>query len=217
LTQVEFELKANLKNVTQIERLIGKGKPVGEPVTQLDIYYDTAERILYCAGAFLRVRNGRSIELKATPSSAGTTHLWCNELSVPLDGSPDEFEKIGVALTSYMGGGNSPCRNLKELIAAFNLEEFVEVSKQRIIYRLEGAELGIDSVKNLGLFVELEIHDSTMREHYLQLARDAGLVHLPVGYVELILRETEPATYRKGRYLLSEDRMVGLPPKLGTE
>jgi len=215
-SNIEFEIKAKIGSLAQVSNLIDNARPMGRPIAQSDVYYDTTDRRLYRSAVFLRLRNDSLVEIKAAPPSAGTGHFWCNEIRVPLSGSSNEFEQIGDLLRSYVNPVESSCRNFAELTTAFELEPLVEVSKERTVYQLDGAELAIDSVRKLGLFVELEVHDPAHRQQYLRLVEESRLVHISVGYVELLLRMLEPRTYLQGRYLLPEDRLENLPAGSGS-
>lgn len=205
---IEFEIKARADDQEALAALLPATMPALEKTSQLDVYYDTSGRSLYERGMFLRVRNMKILELKAAPVSAGTDHFWCGELPAQVENDPTGIGAIAAAIGAQMNRERVRCETMPDLIQAFALEVFVEIRKTRVTYHLDDADIAVDDVQGLGRFIEIEVYDSAKRDYYRDLAATVGLIHLPVGYVELLLREKEPATYRRGRYLLAEDRSV---------
>lgn len=208
-SNIEFELKARVKSSEEIRPLVGDILPIATSKGDKDVYFDTRDRALYRQGVFVRIRRAATLEIKAAPQAAGNDHLWCNELIVDASAGAEGLAPLGRFLSQFVDPLTTEWMNTRGLLAAFQLEQFVEVTKDRTVYELDGAEVVLDFVTDLGLFVEIEVKDQAKRSYFAELARECGLKHIRTGYVELLLRKIEPDTYRKGRYLLEEDHTPG--------
>ena len=207
LSEIEYEIKSPIEDAKQVEPLLAAAIGQKSPTTEVDTYYDDVQRTLYRNGVFFRLRNELTVQIKAAPPAAGTEHLWCNEFTMKLNDPLQNFGRLAEMLSAYKKPKSANPRSFTGLLESFSLTVLTAVRKYRMQYLLEGAELAIDHVTGLGLFAELEIKDPSKYELYSELAKQCGLTNLPVGYVELTLRNTEPETYWDGRYLLPSDRV----------
>ena len=100
------------------------------------------------------------------------------------------------------------------MINDLSLAPFVVIEKTRQIYKGQGVEISLDKIENLGDFIEIEVKEKSRIDYFRSWAADHGLVHIPTGYVELYLRQTDFDTYILGPYILPEDKERVVPIKI---
>jgi adenylate cyclase class 2 len=142
----EVELKAEISSGEEMaQRIIAAGGRRLREVSQEDLYFRHPCRDLKGRDEALRLRReGGSCVLTFKGRRTGSGMKAREEIEARVDG--------GVEAVSI----------LKRL----GFEEAVVVHKKRSVYALEGAEISIDSVVGLGVFVEIEmvLRDGAPRE-----------------------------------------------------
>lgn len=205
---IEAELKCRLtaevrsKLDTYLRAMQWKGT-----VHNLDIYYDTAAWSLLRLAVFVRIRNQLRLEFKFN-EQAEQRHVQCTERTFPLVGMDSKaMEQMNTLFASFLPDWRN-ASNVATALMNNGLSELARIDNRREVYTSGLLELSIDSVVGLGDFLEMEIRcpEGAAAEEALatlqQLAAELHAEHIPVGYVELWLREHNPVAYQAGRYHL---------------
>jgi adenylate cyclase class IV len=166
----------------------------------IDVYYDTPEAVFFQKWIFIRIRNNSRIDIKYNKSKVDIKHLSCNEYSFNLPLNKTDEHHITDFFKEHI---------LKEkqndIFKQFNLQHFVTIDKQRKMFHNQHIEVVIDDVAWLWKYIEIEALDDN-KNMVLDTAEKLNLLHIPVWYVELWLRKNNFPLYKKGKYLLTEDR-----------
>lgn len=207
MSLVEAELKCRLTTEVQYklhERL--QAMQLKGTVRNLDSYYDTPTWNLLRRAVFVRIRNQQRLEFKFN-EQAEQRHVQCTERTFPLETDGERREQMNELFATFLPGWHHAL-DVTTAIARNGLIELAQIDNQRTIYTYGPLEVCIDSVAGLGDFLELEIRCSPgpaaddALATLQTLATDLNAKHIPVGYVELWLREHNPAAYRVGKYHL---------------
>lgn len=215
----EFEIKCVLDTSEAEERVLRflRNKGAERPVvlTLCDRYYDTPQRDLFRLGVFLRVRNDDLVAVKHNPISEDTGHVSCTEREFRLPLSRAAAETVRAVVRSFLPycAIDERSNEIKGVLSSFSLRPFVTLKKIRCLWRLEGVELCIDDVEDLGRFLEIEARGEAGQAAVAEVAHALSVDNIPVGYVELYLRKHEWSTYLRGRYVLAEDRVKAMKRK----
>ncbi len=199
----EFEIKSRIleDNLLLNDYLSRLPKAIKSSV-EIDVYHDTPNYELYQKGIFLRTRDGKKLEIKmdndALLSHTVTTGFYFN---LPL-AKPDK-QKLIDFLQNVISIFTTRSKSIFEI---FNLTTLIRVEKKRQIYKVNEMKISIDSVENLGKFIEIEVNDRNFLDQAKMLASKLNLQNMEVGYVELLLRETNRNAYNVGRYKLDSDK-----------
>ena len=175
-------------------------------VHNLDVYYDTASWDLLRRAVFVRVRNQARLEFKFN-EQAEQRHVHCTERAFLLEANSTALEQMNGLFASFLPTWHA-ATNIATALTGNHLIELVRIDNRREVYTDGLLEVSIDAVEGLGDFLEMEICCSEEREvekalaTLQRLAHDLQAEHLPVGYVELWLREHNPPAYQAGRYHL---------------
>ncbi|MGH2497249.1 MAG: CYTH domain-containing protein [Ktedonobacteraceae bacterium] len=204
---IEVELKCDLSSALW-PRLQEKLQATEfcERVTNYDVYYDTWSFDLLRQAVFVRVRNHRQLQFKFnTEQDKAHTHCVERTFSLPLD--PVSTEEANTLFARF----------LPEWINGFWFEKAIEkndltelafIENARETYSMNNMYISIDHVKDLGEFLEIEIHGEeggNTGEALTKLktfASDINIEPVNLGYVEMWLRKHNPLAYQQGRYRL---------------
>lgn len=154
---MEMEIKARVEDFREIIRIIeGMGAKYLKRIRQSDIYFNHPCKDFMKSDEALRIRVSDStyITYKGPRTEDEIKSRYEVELKVEDGGKAKEIlQKLGF---SYAG----------------------TVVKMRTIYELNGMKISLDSVENLGNFVEIEIlgeNTEENREKLSQMAKELGL------------------------------------------
>ena len=215
MKHIEIELRYHILNTQQLVPFLAPFEKLRRK-HDIDIYLDTPQGILYQRGIFIRIRNGKKLDIKFNracldnPALAIQDH--CEEYSFALPLVSHDLPKINDLLTSL---------NLKPIAMADlallksmnNLDTHYTVDKIRTSYKHNSFTLCVDEVANLGTYLEIELMASTLdnldsiKNQMQQLLLGLDLAPLKTGYGTLLLRKKDFAHYLLGRFILEEDRV----------
>lgn len=165
-----------------------------------DQYFDTADRQLFVAGVFVRLRNGGRLDIKYNADISDVSHSRCSDTGYPYPLSERDELEIREFIGEFIDLGPGVD------IFGSCLVPFVRIEKLRNNYVRPGLTLSVDEVAGLGLFVELEADSVEHVSAMYEVFRAHSLNNLPVGYVEIYLRAYEYPLYLRGRYVLPVDK-----------
>ncbi|MDP2684835.1 MAG: class IV adenylate cyclase [bacterium] len=136
---MEIEIRAKIKNIKNIERcIIGLGAKLVKQKRQIDKYFGEINLFKKLGYSFLmRVRNeGDKKFLTYKGAESKKDGVW-EEYEFNIDN-----EIMAEAMLKAMG-----------------LEKIIEVNKNRIEYKIDNLTICLDTIENLGCFVEIESQD----------------------------------------------------------
>lgn len=183
----------------------------------IDLYFDTPDAGHFGRGLYIRVRNGKKLEIKFNRACLENPDLphqdFCEEHAFVLPLLELDLERLnGLASTIDLEPINRADFELFKSVN--NLAVSYTVDKIRTSYRHDAFTLAVDQVADLGLFLEIELmaQDSTDLER-VKLAMETVLAGLKLhksvgGYSTLIMRKLNFECYLRGRFVLSEDRKL---------
>ncbi len=181
---VEEEAKLRVSHGEFLEALdrVGISFSLGQPVEQVDTFYDYPDRRLTSRGVALRIRRSRGgvvVTYKGPMSFEGGV-----KSRVELEGPPGS---IGAA-RALEAAGLSPTSDPERAIASAGLTPLVVVRKVRVPVSLEGlrSRAYLDRVDGLGEFVEIEGPADEIRDLLRRLDLEGRAV--PQTYAEMLAR-----------------------------
>jgi adenylate cyclase, class 2 len=212
---IEIELRYRILDQEQIASFLATAQLL-HTKRIIDTYLDTAERILWRQGIYIRIRNNKKLDIKfnrACLQDATIERLdHCEEHSFAL---PLETEKLHVLneLLTNLKLKTLPTADLQILKSFNGFETHYVIDKARTSYTYKSFTIVIDEIKDLGTFLEIELMANN-ENNIEKVKRDmrAALVGLKLepirsGYCELIVKKHDFDCYLQGRYVLEEDRM----------
>lgn len=177
-----------------------------------DIYYDTPDWQLLQRAVFLRVRNQQRLEFKFN-EQAEQAHVQSTERAFPLQPQAEQAAAMNALFTHFLPTW-SPMPTWEAALLENKLVELARIKNMRQQYSLGSVQLCVDYVAGLGDFLEAEIEceegtdTHQARAKLYKLIADFTTEPLPIGYVELWLRQHNPQAYRKGVYQLPGDSVL---------
>jgi adenylate cyclase class IV len=213
---IEVELKFEIVNTKQIDGFLKEYTYVDEKHI-IDVYLDTNDGDFFQRGIFIRIRNGSKLDIKFNKEDIGKTHdqkiehNHCDEVSLLLPLTSDVLDSINDTLRElHMTEITSA--NIDEFKTKNNLIESITFDKKRRTFEGKGYEIDIDTVKDLGEYLEIEKltdeKDDPKRiiNNMKKLLKGLELHPIDTGYNELYWRKNNFDLYLKGKYFLAEDR-----------
>lgn len=207
---IELELKYEINSIPSS---IGNLEIIKEN-NQKDIYYDTPNYDLLRNGNFLRIRDDKRLEFKLF--AGDTSHLFCQETVYNLDELNTNEEKINQILTSIGLKSVENLNNFTQIADINNFQILSPIVKHRISYKYnENSTISIDTVENLGLFMETEImidsetlsteEANQIKDQFIINLQNSGILtgnekNVNIGYVELYLLKHNIEAYNLGIY-----------------
>ena len=178
---MEIEAKLMLPEPDALRRRLHEAAadPLGV-LTQTDAYFDTPEGRLRLADAGLRLRftahgpqhpgDGLgSASLQYKGPAAGDTVLHREEWSLPLAAAADPHEA-------------------RSLLHALGYHEVLSFTKRRELWRLAACEVALDTLEDLGHFVEIEGPSEAAVSAVIDRLGLQGEAALRASYLEMIAR-----------------------------
>lgn len=211
---IEIELRYEIVDKKQLEPFLSCAQLLSKK-HDVDVYWDTPERILWQRGIFVRTRNDKKLDIKFNRACLNDVTIerldYCEEHSFQLPLTADNLPKLNPLLVSL---------NLKEishaaldsLVATNNFNVHYVIDKVRTSYKYQEFTVAIDEVADLGTFLEIEL--MTQNASDLENIKNdmktalAGLQLKPLrlGYCSMILKKHQYDCYRQGRYAAPEDK-----------
>jgi len=178
-----------------------------EPVTNDDVYYDTANFDCFRQAVFVRIRNHQHLEVKFHDHT-DPMHEHASERVFPLDADASLMWGMNSLLARFLPRWQE-AQTIEQGIALNGLTKFVQIQNHRTRYRYQDVTLCIDRVEGLGDFFEIEILCTKEIDIALSIDKLQAFVaflafsHLnlvKIGYVELWLKLHCPQVYLLGKY-----------------
>lgn len=199
MTDTEYEIKSAIQP-QQVARLVD-GFEWKSTTEVSDQYFDTESRELFLAGVFVRLRNGRRLDIKYNANLTDISHSHCSDTGYDYPLDDVSLNEIQTFIGEFINA------DLTSNLLGSVLRPFVKITKLRKDYRATGLTISVDEVTGLGLFAEVEAESPKYVTAMNDLFRENALTNLPIGYVELYLRLHEYPLYIRGRYVLSSDKI----------
>lgn len=214
MKNIEIELRYEVESSEQLKEFTAGLTFLGSKRV-VDVYLDTDTGYLTNKGVYIRVRNGKKVDIKFNRACMLDPHLeaqpHCEEYTFPLPLMQEDLPKIN-ELLQLIG--------LKAIDTA-DFEVFKEVNgllddrivdKTRTSYAFNAFTIALDEVANLGTFLEIELMaestadlDAITNQMESALAQ-MSLKRLTTGYTTLLLRKQNFQRYLKSRFILEEDK-----------
>jgi len=217
---IEVELKFQLYHLEELETFVQNLKFICEkPV--VDVYFDTEQGDLYKRGIFIRIRDNSTLDFKFNEGDMKKSgkpeeipnHLYCEEYSYPLPLRQEDMKSVNTVLRLLQLHEIQEA-SLDALCKSNGFAQSVIIEKKRRTYKdSRDFKIMIDSVKNLGEFLEIEkMISDTNTENADNIVREMkqsleGLTLKPIttGYNELYWRKYNFDLYLQGLFLFEED------------
>jgi adenylate cyclase class 2 len=172
---VEIEAKLKVESLEPIaQKLSQVGAKAGPTVNQTDYYFDDKHGSLAKSDRVIRLRN--EVQDK-------------NEKIILAYKGPRESGKFKRRQEIQFGVDNA--QQAIALLAAFGFEKSLVVQKRRKLWYLEGCEIALDELPQLGTFVEIE---GPSEEKIAEVQSKLGLASMPhirESYATLMWRYNE--------------------------
>jgi adenylate cyclase class IV len=211
---IEIELRFRVTDEAVIRDFI---KPLKflEKKRVYDVYFDTPNADLIKRGIYVRLRDGKKIDVKFNRACLLDASLelqaYCEEHSfmLPLKGEEImRFNNLNEELDLWPAFGG----DITSYKAVNNFIEHRVVDKMRSSYEWQDMIILVDEIKDLGMFLEIElvtqdkgrIEDTAARMR--TFLKGLPLEPLKTGYDSLVLRKQNFEQYLRGRFVLEEDK-----------
>lgn len=212
---IEIELRYEVLDKQQVTAFLSTAKQL-HTKHDIDIYFDTPDRILWKRGIFIRTRNNKKFEIKFNRECLHDATIdrldYCEEHSFALPLEPARLQELNTLLVS-LDLQAVPCADLAILQSVNTFETHYIIDKVRTSYLYNSFTIAVDEVAGLGTFLEIELmsQNADDLEHVKQDMRLAlaGLQLRPfgLGYGSLLLKKNDADCYAQGRYALREDKL----------
>lgn len=181
----------------------------------LDHYFDTPDGHYYQEGIFIRVRNGKTLDIKFNPDHLGksedTDHVQCHEYSFNEPFQAKEFENF-VHLKSLIKTQLPQGQDFASFFSENGLVPLLTIDKERTTYKRDAFLLVLDDIKGLDPILEVEYAGEADGKNTQDIVRKIDkmmegwpLRSLKSGSFEMLLRSENFDLYKKGKYLLEKD------------
>lgn len=210
MKNIEVEFRFRVDDGDKVRDFLSRLEFLGR-IQQKDTYFDTESRDLFKRGIFIRSRNGESLDFKFNLEDAENKHEDCDEHSFPLPMPEDDLERLN-GVCRRLGMETTDAADLERFIEINKLKEFIIIEKTRARFKDDEFLFCLDDVRGFGRFLEIEAMTTPgsdlegLKKRMAERVRALNPRFLPVGYIELFVKEREPNLYRQGRFLLHEDR-----------
>jgi len=218
---LEVEIKYQ---VLDPEKLISVFPKLPKGKINIDIYLDTKEGYFFQKGIFIRIRDNQKLDFKFNFEDGGIgkyDHTHCDEYSylLPLKETDKEsFQEVCEILKLIPFS-----KSLEDFISSNKLCELVIVEKERTTFPQNNFQITIDKLKNIGTFIEIEkdieIQENVSKKEEKEIldkiksdirnfvsSLGLNVKEIKIGYCEIALKQKDYKLYKKGQYVLEEDR-----------
>lgn len=213
---IEIELRYELINTIGLADFI-QTLTLVHTKRVVDIYLDTTHADLIAQDIYIRIRDNKKIDIKFNRACLTDKSLelqpYCEEYSFALPMAQDQLQKFNHIITDLnLIPVTVPDFTLFK--TANCLIEHRTVDKIRTTYTSNDLTIMIDQVKNLGMFLEIEVMAAntnsldTVTNRMRALLTPLHLKPLKTGYDSLILRKQNFSQYLRGRFVLEEDKQI---------
>lgn len=214
MNNFEIELRYEVLDPSQLPSFVAPFKLLHQKC-DIDVYLDNPSALLYQKGIFIRVRNGKKLDIKFNRACLESPDLaiqdYCEEYNFALPLQEADLEKLNSLLVS-LDLQPVPTADFELLKSINNLGTHYFVDKNRASYQCEAFTLCIDTVADLGTYLEMELEADSLdnlaatKQKMQHLLARLSLAPLKTGYGTLLLRKNNFKHYLLGRFILDEDR-----------
>lgn len=218
MNHIEIELRYEVLKPEQLASFLASFEKLHQK-HDIDIYLDNPQALLYQKGIFIRIRNGKKLDIKFNRATLENPDLaiqdYCEEHSFALPLQEKDLSKLNELLVS-LNLQPMAIADLEHLKNANNFSEHYRVDKMRTSYKYDSFTVCLDEVADLGTFLEIELMANTIedlaavKQQMQQLIKELDLVPLKTGYGTLLLRKKHFEHYLQGRFILEEDKVYRL-------
>jgi len=215
MNHIEIELRYEVLKPEQLAPFLASFEKLHQK-HDIDIYLDNPQAMLYQRGIFIRIRNGKKLDIKFNRATLENPNLaiqdYCEEHSFALPLQEKDLGKLNELLIS-LDLKPMAVADLEHFKNTNNFGEHYRVDKVRTSYKHDSFTLCLDEVADLGTFLEIElmantIEDlATVKQQMQQLIKGLDLASLKTGYGTLLLRKKHFEHYLQGRFILEEDKV----------
>lgn len=215
MNHIEIELRYEMLNPEQLRSFLAPFKKLHQK-HDVDIYLDNAQALLYQKGIFIRIRNGKKLDIKFNRATLDNPDLamqdYCEEHSFLLPLQEKDLVKLNELLMS-LDLKPAAVADLEQFKAVNHFMEHYRVDKMRTSYKHDAFTLCVDKVADLGTFLEIELMANTIedlasvKQQMQHLIKELNVVPLKTGYGTLLLRKKDFEHYLMGRFVLEEDKI----------
>jgi predicted adenylyl cyclase CyaB len=215
MNHIEIELRYEVLKPEQLVPFLASFEKLHQK-HDVDIYLDNPQALLYQKGIFIRIRNGKKLDIKFNRATLDNPDLaiqdYCEEHSFALPLQEKDLSKLNKLLIS-LNLQPMAVADLEHLKSANNFDEHYRVDKMRTSYKHDSFTVCLDEVADLGMFLEIELMANTIedlaavKQQMQQLIKGLDLAPLKTGYGTLLLRKKHFEHYLQGRFILEEDKI----------
>jgi predicted adenylyl cyclase CyaB len=215
MNHIEIELRYEVLKPEQLVPFLASFEKLHQK-HDVDIYLDNPQALLYQKGIFIRIRNGKKLDIKFNRATLDNPDLaiqdYCEEHSFPLPLQEKDLAQINELLVS-LDLKPPAIADLAHLKSINSFIEHYRVDKLRTSYKHDSFTLCLDEVADLGTFLEIEliansIEDlAAVKQQMQYLIKELDVAPLKTGYGTLLLRKKDFGHYLMGRFVLEEDKI----------
>jgi predicted adenylyl cyclase CyaB len=176
---VEIEIKLKVDHLAPVrDRLRAVGATLAGEAMETNVFFDTPERTLLSQDCGLRLRTSHPVGVSKAAAAAADEKRRVTFKGPREEGAVKKREEIEV--------GVDDAGAVTALIERFGYVAQLTFEKRRETWRLEGSTIELDTLPELGSYVEIE---SPSEEQVLEIRKRLGLEHVePVAptYADLV-------------------------------
>ena len=208
---IEVELKFQVLDEAQIREFVRNLNFIARKRI-VDKYLDTENADLYKRGLFIRIRDDKILDFKYNLEDKECKHEHCEEHSFSLPLTLDSLDSVN-RICKILSLESITTPSIEELMTRNNFIVSITNNKTREIYRDEKFEFCLDDVKDLGKFIEIEMHAAKeddlekIKGMMREKVRGLKLKLITTGYNELYWKNHNTEIYKQGKYHLEEDKV----------
>ena len=208
---IEIELKYEILDMSQLHSFL-QSLEYKKTVATHDSYFDTTDGSYFKKGLWIRNRNNKSLDFKFNREGLLDQSLpmtsFCEEHSFRLPLETNDKERL-TPLCNFLQLKVPDNLNLQEFSTCNGIREMAIVYKTRKVYQHKIFTIVIDTIENVGDFLEIECmaHDSHNAREITQqmeaLLEGLPLKRTTITYDAAWWRKHHFGIYQQGRYIRS--------------